>query len=250
MRYYTAGESHGQGLVAVVEDVPAGLRVSEAQINVRPRPPPSGLRPRRADMTIERDTVQVIVRRPLRAAPSEAAGGNARGRNRDWANWTDRMAPFGEPSLEGLVREVTPRPGHAGPGGRPEDEHRRLPQHPRALKRPHRPPPRVAAAGIAREFLADLGVEVFSYVNRHRRSTESCARTSPFVNASRYTPLDIETSEVRLPPNAQASARHGARDRARRQGRARHAWAARSASIVRRALFPGVGGYATCPPSA
>ena len=45
MRYYTAGESHGQGLVAIVEDVPAGLKISEEQINVAP---PSGLRPRRA----------------------------------------------------------------------------------------------------------------------------------------------------------------------------------------------------------
>ena len=34
MRYYTAGESHGQGLVAIVEDVPAGLKISEEQINV------------------------------------------------------------------------------------------------------------------------------------------------------------------------------------------------------------------------
>lgn len=43
MRYYTAGESHGQGLVAIVEDVPAGLKISEEQINVDLGAPPSRL---------------------------------------------------------------------------------------------------------------------------------------------------------------------------------------------------------------
>ena len=114
MRYYTAGESHGQGLVAIVEDVPAGLKISEEQINVDLARRQAGYG-RGGRMKIEHDTVQVISGvRFGRTIGSPVAMLVA---NRDWANWTDRMAPFGEPPLD-LVREVTP-------------------QHPRALKRPH-----------------------------------------------------------------------------------------------------------------
>ena len=109
MRYYTAGESHGQGLVAIVEDVPAGLKISEEQINVDLARRQAGYG-RGGRMKIEHDTVQVISGvRFGRTIGSPVAMLVA---NRDWANWTDRMAPFGEPSLD-LVREVTPRPGHA-----------------------------------------------------------------------------------------------------------------------------------------
>ena len=112
MRYYTAGESHGQGLVAIVEDVPAGLKISEEQINVDLARRQAGYG-RGGRMKIEHDTVQVISGvRFGRTIGSPVAMLVA---NRDWANWTDRMAPFGEPPLD-LAREV---------------------QHPRALKRPH-----------------------------------------------------------------------------------------------------------------
>ena len=59
MRYYTAGESHGQGLVAIVEDVPAGLKISEEQINVDLARRQVGYG-RGGRMKIERDTAQVI----------------------------------------------------------------------------------------------------------------------------------------------------------------------------------------------
>ena len=109
MRYYTAGESHGQGLVAIVEDVPAGLKISEEQINVDLARRQAGYG-RGGRMKIEHDTVQVISGvRFGRTIGSPVAMLVA---NRDWANWTDRMAPFGEPPLD-LAREVTPRPGHA-----------------------------------------------------------------------------------------------------------------------------------------
>lgn len=109
MRYYTAGESHGQGLVAIVEDVPAGLKISEEQINVDLARRQAGYG-RGGRMKIEHDTVQVISGvRFGRTIGSPVAMLVA---NRDWANWADRMAPFGEPPLD-LVREVTPRPGHA-----------------------------------------------------------------------------------------------------------------------------------------
>ena len=97
MRYYTAGESHGQGLVAIVEDVPAGLKISEEQINVDLARRQAGYG-RGGRMKIEHDMVQVISGvRFGRTIGSPVAMLVA---NRDWANWTERMAPFGEPPLD------------------------------------------------------------------------------------------------------------------------------------------------------
>ena len=139
-------------------------------------------------MKIEHDTVQVISGvRFGRTIGSPVAMLVA---NRDWANWTDRMAPFGEPSLD-LVREVTPRPGHADLVGALKtntDDCRNI------LER--------ASARETAEFLADLGVEIFSYVTGIGSAV--MREDDPFMNVSRYTPLEIETSEVRC-PGAEAS---------------------------------------------
>ena len=192
MRYYTAGESHGQGLVAIVEDVPAGLKISEEQINVDLARRQAGYG-RGGRMKIEHDMVQVISGvRFGRTIGSPVAMLVA---NRDWANWTDRMAPFGEPPLD-LAREVTPRPGHADLVGALKtntDDCRNILERSSARTTA----PRVAAAGIAREFLADLGVEIFSYVTGIGSAV--MREDDPFMNPSRYTPLEIETSEVRCP---------------------------------------------------
>ena len=197
MRYYTAGESHGQGLVAIVEDVPAGLKISEEQINVDLARRQAGYG-RGGRMKIEHDTVQVISGvRFGRTIGSPVAMLVA---NRDWANWTDRMAPSASPPLD-LVREVTPRPGHADLVGALKtntDDCRNILERSSARTTA----PRVAAAGIAREFLADLGVEIFSYVTGIGSAV--MREDDPFMNAARYTPLEIETSEVRC-PDAEAS---------------------------------------------
>ena len=83
-------------------------------------------------------------------------------RNRDWVNWSDRMAPFGS-APDDLVREVTPRPGHADLVGALRtntDDCRNILERASARETAAR----VAATGIARELLAELGVEVYSYV--------------------------------------------------------------------------------------
>ena len=104
MRYVFAGESHGPCLTAIVEDVPAGLRVSESQINSDLARRQSGYG-RGGRQSIERDTVQVTS--GIRFGKTIGSPVTLVVRNRDWENWTDRMAVFGE-EPEGLVREVTP----------------------------------------------------------------------------------------------------------------------------------------------
>ena len=181
MRYVFAGESHGPCLTAIVEDVPAGLRVSESQINSDLARRQSGYG-RGGRQSIERDTVQVTS--GIRFGKTIGSPVTLTVRNRDWENWTDRMAVFGE-EPEGLVREVTPRPGHADLVGALKtntDDCRNILERSSARSTAAR----VAAAGIAREFLADLGVEVFSYVNRIGEA--EFREESPFVNCVNYTP--------------------------------------------------------------
>ena len=158
-------------------------------------------------------------------------------RNRDWENWEERMAPFGGPPSD-LKREVTPRPGHADLVGALKtdtDDCRNILERASARETAAR----VAAAGIAREFLADLGVEVFSYVTSigDARFEED----DPLMRAPDYKPLAIETSEVRCPDEAATEAMKAAIDRAKEVGESLGG----TFRVVATGLVPGVGGYAT-----
>ena len=109
MEYITAGESHGPNLTAIVTGVPAGLPVSVDHINTDLARRQAGYG-RGGRMAIEKDTVTVTSGiRFGRTIGSPIALTVA---NRDWENWTGRMAAFGSAPGD-LVREVTPRPGHA-----------------------------------------------------------------------------------------------------------------------------------------
>ena len=234
MRYLTAGESHGPCLTAIVEGVPAGLKISESQINTDLARRQSGYG-RGGRQKIEHDVVQVVS--GVRFGRTTGAPVALIVRNRDWENWEERMAPFGGPPSD-LKREVTPRPGHADLVGALKtdtDDCRNILERASARETAAR----VAAAGIAREFLADLGVEVFSYVTSigDARFEED----DPLMRAPDYKPLAIETSEVRCPDEAATEAMKAAIDRAKEVGESLGG----TFRVVATGLVPGVGGYAT-----
>ncbi|WP_417135356.1 chorismate synthase [Rubneribacter badeniensis] len=234
MRYLTAGESHGPCLTAIVEGVPAGLKISESQINTDLARRQSGYG-RGGRQKIEHDVVQVVS--GVRFGRTTGAPVALIVRNRDWENWQERMAPFGGPPSD-LKREVTPRPGHADLVGALKtdtDDCRNILERASARETAAR----VAAAGIAREFLADLGVEVFSYVTSigDARFEED----DPLMHAPDYKPLAIETSEVRCPDEAATEAMKATIDRAKEAGESLGG----TFRVVATGLVPGVGGYAT-----
>ncbi|WP_165044488.1 chorismate synthase [Adlercreutzia sp. ZJ138] len=234
MHYITAGESHGPQLTAIVEGVPAGLKVSEENINSDLARRQSGYG-RGGRQTIERDTVEVVS--GLRFGRTLGTPVTLVVKNRDWQNWTDRMAPFGDVPA-GLVREVTPRPGHADLVGALKtntDDCRNILERASARETAAR----VAAAGIAREFLAELGVEVFSYVTSI--GSARFEEDDPMVAAPDYKPLDIETSEVRCPDAKATQAMKDAIDQAKAAGESLGG----TFRVVATGLVPGVGGYAT-----
>lgn len=107
LRFMTAGESHGPCLTAILEGLPSGLRPDIERINKDLSRRQQGYG-RGGRMKIERDTAEILS--GIRFGETIGSPITLRVTNRDWPNWTDRMAPFGEQA--GLiVTEV--RPGHA-----------------------------------------------------------------------------------------------------------------------------------------
>ena len=234
MRYATAGESHGPQMTAIVEGVPAGLAISEQAINADLARRQAGYG-RGGRQSIERDTVRVLsgVRfgRTLGSPIALAV------ENRDWGNWEETMAAFGDAPSD-LKREVPPRPGHADLVGALKmntDDCRDILERASARETAAR----VAAAGIAREFLADVGVDIFSYVTSIGSS--KMVEKDPMRDAPEYKPLDIEISDVRCPNEAAADAMRAEIDRARQAGESLGG----TFRVVVRGLVPGLGGYMT-----
>ena len=185
-------------------------------------------------MAIERDTVRVTGGvRFGRTLGSPIALEVA---NRDWENWTDRMAAFGEAPRD-LVREVTPRPGHADLVGALRtntDDCRNILERASARETAAR----VAAAGVAREFLAALGVEVMSYVVS---VGDAAMPEETMADAAEHKPLDIELSEMLCPDAKATIAMKKAIDRAKSDGESLGG----TFRIVVCGLAPGLGTYAT-----
>jgi chorismate synthase len=230
----TAGESHGPQLTAIVDGVPAGLHISEESINADLARRQSGYG-RGGRQKIERDVVRIAS--GVRFGKTLGSPITLVVENHDWENWTERMSVFGEPPVD-LKRETTPRPGHADLVGALKtdtDDCRDILERASARETAAR----VAAAGIARELLADLGVEVFSYVTSI--GSAKMHEKDPMLEAPDYKPLEIEISDVRCPNEAAADAMRAEIDKAIELGESLGG----TFRVVARGLVPGLGGYAT-----
>ncbi|MCL2889021.1 MAG: chorismate synthase [Eggerthellaceae bacterium] len=233
MHYTTAGESHGPMLTAIVSGVPAGLAISETQINTDLARRQGGYG-RGGRQNIEADTVSIVS--GIRFGKTLGSPITLQIKNKDWENWAETMSVMGEAPAN-LVREVTPRPGHADLAGALKyhtDDCRNVLERASARETAAR----VAAAGIAREFLAELGVEVYSYVIRI--GSAEFFEYEPMLAAPDYKPLDIEFSEVRCPDPASTKAMISVIDAAREAGESLGG----AFRVVACGLLPGLGGYA------
>jgi chorismate synthase len=160
-RFTTAGESHGPGLTAIVEGMPAGLELDREALDrdMARRQLGHG---RGGRMRIETDTVEV--RSGVRHGRTLGGPIALLVANRDYKNWEDRMNPW---PVEGFEPEEVhlPRPGHADLVGAQKYGHsdiRNILERASARETAAR----VAAGSIARGFLTALGVEVHSHVTR------------------------------------------------------------------------------------
>jgi len=159
LRYLTAGESHGPALVAIVEGLPAGLPLTGAYINRQLARRQSGYG-RGARMKIESDTARIL---------SGVRGGLTLGspvtlciENKDWANWSQNMAPEPGAKLDGRV-VTRPRPGHADLAGAMKYRHMDIRN---VLERSsaRETAARVAVGSVARRLLEELEIEIIGHV--------------------------------------------------------------------------------------
>jgi chorismate synthase len=160
LRFTTAGESHGPGLTAVVEGLPAGLELRPEDIDrdLARRQLGHG---RGGRMKIERDRAEVTSGvRHGRTLGSPIA---LRIENRDYANWEERMNPW---PVEASVPEVhLPRPGHADLAGVQKygfTDVRNVLERASARETAAR----VACGALAKTFLRGFGISVFSHVTQ------------------------------------------------------------------------------------
>src|SRR5579884_1641457 len=108
LRLITAGESHGPGLTCVVEGLPAGLELSQADLDADMARRQLG-HGRGGRMKIERDSAEVTA--GVRHGRTLGGPVALQVANRDYANWEERMNPW--PVEEEIAEVHLPRPGHA-----------------------------------------------------------------------------------------------------------------------------------------
>jgi len=161
LRYLTAGESHGPGLTAIIEGLPAGLPIDTDVVNRelwrRQQGHGRGYR-----MKIETDTVQW--QSGLRFGRTLGTPLAFTIANRDYKNWTARMDPVGT-APDDLAIITKPRPGHADlPGYLKYDLEDMRDALERASAR--NTATLVAIGGIARQLLAEFGITLVAHIVR------------------------------------------------------------------------------------
>src|ERR671917_1899219 len=160
LRFTTAGESHGPGLTAIVEGLPAGLELRPEDIDhdLARRQLGHG---RGGRMKIESDRAEVAS--GVRHGTTLGSPVTIRIENRDYANWEERMNPW---PVAASVDEVhLPRSGHADLAGVQKygfTDVRNVLERASARETAAR----VACGALAKAFLRGFGIEVLSHVTQ------------------------------------------------------------------------------------
>jgi len=157
IRYLTAGESHGPGLVCIIEGLPANITIDLKRVNHELHRRQQGYgRGRRQQ--IEKDAVEVLS--GIRFNKTLGSPVSFLLRNKDWKNWTDIMA-----IEEGVAKKVVtkPRPGHADLSGLMKydfDDMRNVLERSSARETAMR----VASGALVKELLYGFNIQIHSHV--------------------------------------------------------------------------------------
>jgi chorismate synthase len=178
IRYLTAGESHGPALTAIIEGIPAGMKLDGEAITIDLRRRQMGYG-RGKRMRIERDTA--IVTAGVWDGVTIGSPIAILIQNKDWANWKGQQRE----------KKLIPRPGHADLIGYLKygfDDIQKAIERSSARETAAR----TAAGGVARQYLAHFGIRVYS----HTRRIGSVVYDKPV----KFTPKlirEVESSHVR-----------------------------------------------------
>jgi chorismate synthase len=159
LRFCTAGESHGEALVAVISGIPAGVEIDQEFVNRELWRRQQGYG-RGGRMRIERDTAQFIS--GVRHGKTIGSPISVRIDNRDWKNWEEAL-PVGVGDSAKHKRVASPRPGHADLAGALKYN---LPEARYVLERAsaRESAARVALGAVAKLLLKHVEAEVLSHV--------------------------------------------------------------------------------------
>jgi len=160
LRFYTAGESHGQALLAFVSGLPAGLPIHLEAINHELHRRQLGYG-RGGRQKIEKDCAEIFA--GVRHGQTIGAPIALRIANRDWANWEKVLPVEASSAPEADSKKlVAPRPGHADLAGSQKlNFHDARYVLERASAR--ETAARVAAGSLARQLLAQFGMRIASH---------------------------------------------------------------------------------------
>lgn len=161
LRFETAGESHGECLVATLTGLPAGIPISLDEINHELWRRQQGFG-RGGRMKIETDRVEIVA--GVRHSHTIGSPIAVIVRNADWKNWTESLPVEDFDGSGGKKKPVTrPRPGHADLSGGIKynfQDARYILERASARETTVR----VAVGALAKAFLKQFGIEVFSHV--------------------------------------------------------------------------------------
>ena len=159
LRFFTAGESHGEALVAHLSGIPAGLEVDQAFIDRELWRRQQGFG-RGGRMKIETDKAHIVS--GVRHGKTIGSPIAVLLENKDWKNWQESL-PIETGDQEKHKRVASPRPGHADLAGVLKynfSEARYVLERASARESAAR----VSVGAIAKLFLRELGIEVLSHV--------------------------------------------------------------------------------------
>ncbi|HOC89035.1 MAG TPA: chorismate synthase [bacterium] len=243
LRFLTAGESHGQGLVTILEGMPAGVPLTAADITPDLKRRQRGYG-RGGRMQIEKDAVRILS--GVRYGRTLGSPISMFLENLDWPNWTEKMAP--EMPDHPVAALHMPRPGHADFAGmvkyRQEDLRNILER-----SSARETAARVAAGAVARTLLAAFGIAINSHVISIRGIQASISAAGFFKGRTARDPELLASwrtlmARVESSPLACADAEAEARmiaaiDAAREKGDTLGG----VVEIVALGLFPGLGSH-------
>ncbi len=158
IKFLSAGESHGKGLLGIIDGLPAELDVSEDYIDTQLARRQMGYG-RGGRMKIESDHAEIWS--GVRHGKSLGSPLGILVRNMDWENWTKKMSVA--PIKEDVKKVTLPRPGHADLAGVQKygfDDIRNVLERSSARETTMR----VALGSVCRKLLEDVGIEVGSHV--------------------------------------------------------------------------------------
>ena len=236
LRWLTAGESHGEALVGIIEGVPAGVELTSEMVR-------DALARRRlgygrgARMKFEEDRVRILG--GVRHGKTQGGPVAIEIANTEWPKWVDVMSsdPVDPALIEGRARNAAltrPRPGHADFAGMQKygfDESRPVLERASARETATR----VALGVVAAQILKALGVELVSH-------TTAIAEVAAPANAPRPTPRDVaalDADPLRCFDTTTSEAMVATVDRAHKDGETLGG----VVEVLAYGLPPGLGSY-------